>query len=131
MSIQGRASAAVKHAALSAGLGVACLVISLAGLGFFTAAFYLTLAKYFDPQIATLITGGALIVLALLIAAIGSALLKRARNRQPSLLSEFGGTLGLGIRVISILVRRDPKKAVILAAVSGALAEYVMSDNRK
>jgi len=131
MSIQGRANAVVKHAALSAGLGVTCLAISLAALGFFTAAFYITITRHFDPATAALITGGALIGLAILIAGIGAALLKRARQRQPSLLSEFGGTLGLGIRLISILVRRDPKKAVILAAVSGALAEYVMSDNRK
>jgi hypothetical protein len=131
MSIPGRASAAVKHAALSAGLGLAVLAICLAALGFFTAAFYITVATHVPPAAAAASTGGALIVLALLIAAIGAALLKRAKRRQPSLLSEFGGTLGLSIRLITMLVRKDPKKAVILAAVSGALAEYVLSERRE
>jgi hypothetical protein len=131
MSISGFVNATVKHAALSAGLGVTCLAVGLAGVGFFTASFYIFVAQHFHPLAATLITGGALIVLALLIAAIGAGMLKRSKQRQPSLFSEFGGTLSLGIRLASILVRRDPKKAVILAAVSGALAEYVLSDNRK
>ncbi len=131
MSISGRINATARHAAWSAGLAAACLAIGLAALGFFAAAFYIFLEGHFDAVTAALMTGGALLVLALLVAAIGAAMLKRARKRQPSLFSEFGGTLSLGIRLASILVRRDPKKAVILAAVSGALAEYVLSDNRK
>jgi hypothetical protein len=131
MSIPGRANAAVKHAALSAGLGLAVLAICLAALGFFTAAFYITIATHVPAATAALVTGGALIALALMVAAIGAALLKRAKQRQPSLLSEFGGTLGLSMRLITMLVRKDPKKAVILAAVSGALAEYLLSDHRE
>jgi hypothetical protein len=131
MSISGFVNATVKHAAFSAGLGVTCLAIGLAGVGFFTAAFYIFVAGHFVPLVATLITGGALVVLALLIAVVGAGILKRSKRRRPSLFSDFGGTLSLGIRLASILVRRDPKKAVILAAVSGALAEYVLSEDRK
>jgi hypothetical protein len=131
MSIAGRTNAAIKQAAFSAGLGIAVLVVSLAGLGFLTAAFYVLMTHSFQPAAAAAITGAGLIILAAVIAAIGAALLKRARNRQPSLLSEFGGTLGLATRLITMLVRRDPKKAIILAAVSGAIAEYVLGDNRK
>jgi hypothetical protein len=57
--------------------------------------------------------------------------LKKTKKQRPSLLSEFGSTVGLATRLIGMLVRRDPKKAIILAAVSGAIAEYVMSDTRK
>jgi tetrahydromethanopterin S-methyltransferase subunit C len=130
MSIAGRTNAAIKQAAFSAGLGIAVLAISLAGLGFLTASLYVLMTRFFPPAGAAAITGAGLI-LAMLIGAIGAGLLKRAKKRQPSLLSEFGGTLGLTTRLITMLVRRDPKKAIILATLSGAIAEYVLSDNRK
>jgi hypothetical protein len=131
MSIAGRTNAAIKQAAFSAGLGIAVLAISLAGLGFLTASLYVLMTRFFPPAGAAAITGAGLIILAMLIGAIGAGLLKRAKKRQPSLLSEFGGTLGLTTRLITMLVRRDPKKAIILATLSGAIAEYVLSDNRK
>lgn len=76
-------------------------------------------------------TGGAIIALAILIGLIGAAILRKLKKPQPSMLAEFGSTVGLVTKLAGILVRRDPKKAVILAAVSGAIIEYVMGDRRK
>jgi len=130
MSLSGRASAAVKHLALSAALGIVVLAIVLTGLGFLAAALYITISRHFPADQAAAITGAALIAAALLIGAIGAAILKKLKKPQPSMIAEFAGTFGLATRLIGMVVRRDPKKAVILAALSGAIVEYVMGDRK-
>jgi hypothetical protein len=110
---------------------VAVLAVALAGLGFLVAAFYLYAAQHMDAERAAALTGGVLLALAVLIGAGGAAVLRKIKKPQPGLLSDLGGTLGLGIRLAGLLVRRDPRKAIIIAAVSGALAEYILSDRKK
>jgi len=131
MSISSRASAAAKQLALAAGLGIVVLCAILAGCGFLAAALYIAVAEHFPAAEAAAITGGAIIALAILLGLIGAAILRKLKKPQPSMLAEFGSTVGLMTKLASILVRRDPKKAVILAAVSGAIIEYVMGDRRK
>ena len=80
---------------------------------------------------AAAITGGALLVLALIIGLAGALMVRRNRRRLPSLLSEFGGTLALTSRLAMFMVRRDPKKAMIISLVAGALAEYIMSERKR
>ena len=89
------------------------------------------MARHTDAATAAAITGGVMLVLAIGTGVIGGAYLKRQRDKQPSLLSEFGGLAGLAGQLIGSLVRRDPKKAVIISMILGALAEYVTSDRKK
>jgi dipeptide/tripeptide permease len=131
MDISGRVSGFVRQLALSAGLGIIVLAIVLTGIGFLVTALSVYVGQHFPPAQAAAVTGFILIALAMLIAGLGSLILKKTKKQRPSLLSEFGSTVGLATRLIGMLVRRDPKKAIILAAVSGAIAEYVMSDTRK
>jgi hypothetical protein len=131
MNISGRIGGFLKHIALSAGLGIVVLLILLTAIGFLIAALYGLVAAHFPAVEAAAITGVGLLLAAILIAIIGGAVIRKLRKPQPSLISEFAGTYGLAIRLVGMLVKRDPKKAIILAAVSGAIAEYVMGDNRK
>jgi hypothetical protein len=130
MSLSGRANDAIKHLALSAALGIVVLTVILTGLGFLAAALYITISQRFPPGQAAAMTGAALLAGAILIGAIGGVTLRKLKKPQPSMIAEFAGTFGLATRVIGMLVRRDPKKAVILAALSGAIAEYVMGDRK-
>jgi hypothetical protein len=131
MNVTARIGAAVKGLALAIGLGIAVLVIALAGVGFLTAAFYLHFANLLGPIRAAAVTGGTLAVAALLVALIGAAVLKRSKKPQPGWLSDFSGAMGLGLRLATALVRRDPKKAMVIAAVTGVLAELIFSDGKK
>jgi hypothetical protein len=130
VNLTGRAAEALKRFALGAGIGLAVLAVALAGLGFLITGFYIWLARHVDAASAAAITGGLLALLAILIAVIGGDILRRIKKTQPGLLSDFGGTLGLGLRLAGILVRRDPKKAIIIAAVTGALAEFILSESK-
>ena len=131
MNITARMGAAVKGLALAIGLGVAVLAIALGGVAFLTAAFFLHFARLLGPEQAAAVTGGTLVVAALLVALIGATVLKRTKKPQPGWLSDFGGAMGLGLRLATAMVRRDPKKAVIIAAVSGVLVELIFGDGKK
>jgi hypothetical protein len=131
MNITARAGAAVKHLVLGIGVGAAVLVIALAGVGFLMAAFYIYAAHHMDAASAAALTGAVLAVLAVLVAVIGAGVLRRMKKQQPGWLSDFGGTLGLGVRLASMMVRRDPKKALMVAAISGVLVELILSDGKK
>lgn len=130
MNLSRRTDILIKHAARRAGLGVAVLCIALGGVGFLIAGFFLWLQRHLGNAPAAAVTGAVLLALALLTGLAGNALLRRARVKQPSLLSELGGTLGLGSRVFALLVRRDPKKAMVLSVLAGALVEYVFGERK-
>jgi uncharacterized protein YneF (UPF0154 family) len=131
MNLSRRAGALLKSAALWIGVAIAVLCIALAGLGFMVTGFFIFVARHTDAASAAAITGGVLLVLALATGLLGGLFLSRMRRRQPSLLSEFGGTMGLATRIITALVSRDPKKAMIISLAAGALAEYIFSDKKK
>lgn len=131
MNLTGRLSEALKSFALGAGIGIAVLLVALAGLGFLITAFYVWIARHMDAASAAAVTGGVLIVLAVLIGVAGADVLRRIKKPQPGFLSDLGGTLGLGLRLAGILVRRDPKKAIIIAAATGALAEFILAEGKK
>jgi hypothetical protein len=128
MNLSGRVSAFLRHYGLAIGLGVTVLCIGLAGLGFLIAGYYVWLTSHFAAAPAAAIAGATLLALAVLTAIIGSALIKRMKKPEGSLFGDAASTLGLGMRLASMLIRRDPKKALILAAISGALAEWLLSD---
>jgi hypothetical protein len=131
MNLSARASAVLRHLALSASVGIAALFIALGGLGFLIFAYYNWLQTHLPNQQAAAITGGTLILIAIAVSIIGFAIVKKLKKPQTSLLADFGGTIGLGLRLASFLVRKDPKKAIILATLAGAIAEYLLSDTRE
>ncbi len=131
MDVTGRARSALKQMALWAGLGTACLCIALAGLGFLISAFYVWLSTKLGPAEALAVTGGVMIILAILVVAIGGAIIRKLKKPQPSMLSEFSGLFGLGVRLVTLTIRRDPRKALIVSLIAGALAEFIVSDRKK
>jgi hypothetical protein len=131
LNITARAAAAVKHLALALGLGVAVLAVALGGAGFLTAAYYLHFAHEMDSVRAAALTGATLLVAAALVALIGAAILKRTKKPQPGWLCDFTGLAGLAVRLATMTIRRDPKKALIIAAVSGVLVELLFGDGKK
>jgi len=131
MNLSRRAGALLKNAALWIGVAIAALCIALAGLGFLVTGFFIWVARHTDAASAAAITGGVLLALALATGLLGGVLLARMRRRQPSLLSEFGGSVGLATRLIGLVVRKDPKKAMIISLAAGALAEYILSEKKK
>jgi hypothetical protein len=131
MSIPARVNAAAKGLALWAGLGLVVFAIVMAGLGFLVAGFFIWVEQYRSHAEAAAITGGALVVLAVVIGLVGRAVLKKLKRPQPSILAEFGGIAGTAGRLAGFLIRRDPRKSIILAVIAGALAEYITSDSKK
>jgi hypothetical protein len=131
MNLSRRFGLMLKSAALWAGMAIAVLGVLLAALGFFVAGFFLWVSHHMGNDLAAVITGGVLIAVAIIIALSGFAILKGMRRKQPSLLAEFGGTIGLALRLAGLVVRRDPKKAIIISIIAGALAEYITSERKR
>jgi hypothetical protein len=121
----------IKGAAIWIFLAVAVLCIALAATGCFVAAFYLWIAPHLGAAAAAAITGAALLGVAAFLALAGGVLLRQLKRRRVSLMAEFGSILGLASRLTAMLVRKDPKKALLVSLVVGALAEYISVPRRK
>ena len=121
----------IKGAVIWIFLAVAVLCIALAATGCFVAAFYLWVAPHLGAAAGAAITGAALLGVAAFIALAGGVLLRQLKRRQRSLLAEFGSIFGLASRLAAMLVRKDPKKALLVSLVAGALAEYISTPRRK
>jgi hypothetical protein len=53
------------------------------------------------------------------------------KKPQPSILTEFTGMAGMAGRIAALLIRKDPRKSVVLAVLAGAVAEYLTSGDKK
>ena len=131
MNLTRRINAVVRDILLWTGLGASILFVALICVGFLVASFYMWMSHLLAHSLAALVTAGAALLLIGLMAGIGGLIIRKTRKPQPSLLQEFSGTIGLGARMVSLLVRRDPRKAMIVSLVAGALAELITSDRRK
>jgi hypothetical protein len=131
MSIPARAEAVVKGLTLWAGLGVAVLGIVFIALGFLIAGFFLWVARHAPHDAAAAITGGVLLLIAIIVLLIGRTALKRMKRRQPPLMSEFTGILISAGRIAGLLIRKDPRKSLVLAVIAGAVAEYITSGDKR
>jgi hypothetical protein len=131
MSIQGRVQAAVKGAVLKAALGMVVFSIFLTALGFLIAGFYNWIQHLWPQYNPAAITGGILVAAALIIFGLGSAILRKMKKPQPSILTEFTGMAGMAGRIAALLIRKDPRKSVVLAVLAGAVAEYLTSGDKK
>ena len=77
MNISGRISNAATRAAIWTGLGVVCLALLLTGLAFLIAGFYIWISHAISPAAGAAITGGGLLVLAILVVLIGGMVVMR------------------------------------------------------
>ena len=125
MSLSRHVGFYARASALWGAMGAAMLALGLAAAGFFTAAFYIWLCGHFSPAASCLIAGGSLLALALAIGLAGTAALRAAHARERARLAQFNLTISAALSLAAYLVRRDPKKAMIIALLAGILAEFL------
>ena len=109
-------------------LALAVLGIMLAACGCLVAAFYLWVAPHLGPAAGAALTGAALLVLAAFLALAGGALLRLMKRRPHNLLNDIQNTIRLMAKLILL---RDPKKALLVSMLAGALAEFIATPSRK
>lgn len=114
-----------KTATLWVTMVIALLCTALTALGLLAAALLIWLDHYFGLAPAVALTG-ALLLLVTLCIFIGFRLaLKQMHNKAPSLGGNLFGMAAMAMRVALLAVRRSPRKAVVLAVILGALADYL------
>ncbi|WP_298213918.1 hypothetical protein [Acidocella sp.] len=124
MNLTRRAGMIGRNVALWVFMVMAVLTMALGALGFFVAALLFWLSEHIGPAGATAVAGAVLLLFALATGIISSVVLRRMRARQPSLAMEGMGAVSLGLRLATMAIRRDPRKAVLGALIAGAIAEY-------
>lgn len=111
-------------------MAMALLCILLGALGFLTAAFLLWLEHYLSPAGALAITGALLLLEALALLGCFRLALRRLHARQPASNSTATNLFQLGLRFVMMMVQRSPRKAMLLALIAGALAEYFTTNEQ-
>lgn len=134
MSIQSHAQSVMKRMMLTAGIGMAAGAAATIASGFLLAAFFVWLTEHFGVPAAAALMAAFLLICAAMISAIGAMIVKRMKRRESSLWAEIASTATIAKSVgalITMVIRKDPKKALVLAAVAGVVAEYLTTDRRK
>lgn len=124
MSLTRRAGTLARTAALWAGFTTVALCLVLAALGFLAAALFIWVAAHLGAAAAAALTGGALLLLALAVTLSGRMVLNKLRRSAPGLFDDAIGTFGMVTSLIGLAVRQDPKRAILLSLLAGALTEY-------
>jgi hypothetical protein len=124
MSLVRHAGAVLQRGALWGALATIVLCLVLAALAFLTAAIFIWLAHHLGAAGAAAVTALALLLLALQIALFGGLWLAKLRNNGPGLFDDAASTIAMLTSIATLLVRRDPKKTLLLALLGGALTEY-------
>jgi hypothetical protein len=115
----------LKSAALWGALATIVLCLVLAALAFLTAAIFIWLASHVGAAAAAAIAALALLFLAVQIMLFGGLFLARLCDRAPGLFDDTAGTIALLTSLVTLAVRRDPKRTLLLALIAGALTEYM------
>lgn len=124
MSLTRRAGALARAAALWASFATVALCLVLAALGFLAAALFIWVAAHLGPAAAAALTGAALLLLAVSAMLGGRMVLNKLRRSAPGLFDDTLGTLSMITSIAGLLVRQDPKRAILLSLLAGALTEY-------
>lgn len=117
-----------KMAALWVAMIFAVLCPLLGALLLFTAALVIWLDHYVGPAGAAALSGVALVLASIIIFAGFKAVLKRMQANQPSLIGDLFGLPMLALRLVFMTIKRSPRKALLAAAIFGALTDYFTSD---
>jgi hypothetical protein len=129
MSFTRHAGVLARGAALWAGFAIVTLCLVLGALGFFAAALFVWVAAHLGTAAAAALTALGLLLLALGSALTGRRVLRRLRASAPSLFGGALGTLSMATSLVGLLVRQDPKRAILLALLAGALTEYFTAED--
>lgn len=125
MNLVRTAGAALQRGALWGALATIVLCLVLASLAFLAAALFIWLAHHVGAAGAAAITALALLILALQIVLFGGLWLSKLRTNSPGLFDDAASTIAMLTTIATLLVRRDPKRTLLLALLGGALAEYL------
>lgn len=117
-----------KMATLWVAMVFAILCPLLGALLLFTAAFVIWLDHYVGPAASAALAGVALVLVAIIIFAGFKAALRRMQTKQPSLFGDMFGLPMLALRLVFMTIRKSPRKALLAAAIFGALTDYFTSD---
>jgi hypothetical protein len=124
MSITRYAGFTLKSAAIWVGLGITILCLVLCAFGLLAAALFIYVAHHWGTAAAAAVTALALLLLAAQVLLAGALFFHRARRRTPDIFGEATGTIAMLTSFANIFVRRDPKRAMLLALLAGAITEY-------
>lgn len=124
MSLLRYASFTLKGAAIWAGLGVAVLCLTLAAFGLLAVALFIFVAHRWGEAAGAAITALALLLVAAQVVLAGALFFNRVRRRTPDIFADTAGTIAMVTSMANMLVRRDPKRAILLSLLAGAVTEY-------
>jgi len=125
MNIVRYAGFTLKSAALWVALAFAVLFLVLAAFCLLAVALFVTIDQHWGTAAAAALTGLALLLIAGLVLVAGAMTLGRVRRRTPHPFGEASSTVAMLMSFANILVRRDPKRALLLALIAGAVTEYL------
>lgn len=125
MTIARRISSLGKMATLWVGMVAAILCVILLALLFFTIALLVLLTHYVGLAAAAALVG-LLLLMGAVVIFIGCHLtFKRMRIKQKgSAVGDLLGMASLALRMGRLVIRGSPRKALVMAAVFGILADY-------
>ncbi len=124
MSITRYAGSTLKSAALWAALAFAVLFLVLAAFVLLATALFIYLDNHLGAADAAALTALALLFIAALIFITGSIILRSRRRHTPDIFGEASGTIAMLTSLANILIRRDPKRAILFSLLAGAITEY-------
>ncbi len=96
----------------------------LAAFGLLAVALFLFADQHWGAPAAAAITALALLLIAAQVLLAGALIFGRVRRRTPDLFGEAAGTIAMLTSIANIFVRRDPKRAILLSLLAGAVTEY-------
>jgi hypothetical protein len=124
MSLLRYAGFTLKSAAIWVGLGVAVLCLTLGAFGLLAVALFIFVAHHWGEAAAAAITAVALLLVAAQLVLAGAVFFHRVRRRTPDIFADAAGTIAMVTSIANMLVRRDPKRAILLSLLAGAVTEY-------
>lgn len=124
MSLVRFAGFTLKSAALWVALALTVLCLVLAAFALLAVALFIFIDQHWGPAAAAAITALALLVIAGQVLIAGALILGRVRRRTPDLFGEAASTIAMLTSLANLLVRRNPKRAILVSLIAGALTEY-------
>ncbi|MGE0255366.1 MAG: phage holin family protein [Alphaproteobacteria bacterium] len=110
------------------------LVLAIGAIGFFAAGVYLWLETVWPDWAASMAVAAVLAILAtaaLLATLAVSRRLAGSREARPMPADPLASLLGGGADAVAGGVRRNPRSAMLMAALAGVAAGVLMPDNRR
>lgn len=120
----------LKSAALWGALATIVLCLVLGAFAFLAAALFIWMAAHLGAAGAAALTAFLLLLLAGLVMIFGAITLARLRRRAPALFADPAAGIATITSLIALLVRRDPKRTLLLALLSGAVTEYFAATDK-